>query len=61
MIDYVFRTSKTYYPRVFLEELIKMLLKNAWVYDIEISSDSDREDCDEENFDEEILVKNSRI
>ena len=27
LINYVFRTSKIYYPQVFLEELIKMLLK----------------------------------
>ena len=62
MINSVSRTSKTYYPQVFLEEYKyvvkeKKIPKNI-IGDIEISSDSDREilmkkNTDEENFDEE--------
>ena len=55
-IDSVFRTSKSYYPQVFLKECkyvvkekqipkyIKYIIDN-----IEISSNSDRENSDEEN------------
>ena len=57
MIDSVFRTGKNYYPQVFLEEC-KYVVKEREIPkyiidDIEISSDSDREDPDEENSDKE--------
>ena len=62
LIDSVFRIDKNYYPQVFLKEC-KYVLKEKKnskyiIDDIEISSDSDRENSDEENssennFDEE--------
>ena len=56
MNDSVFRTSKIYYPQVFLEES-KYVIKEKKIpkdiiEDIEISSDSDRKNFDEENFNE---------
>ena len=62
LIDSVFRIDKNYYHQVFLKEC-KYVLKEKKnskyiIDDIEISSDSDRENSDEENssennFDEE--------
>ena len=58
MINSVFRTGKSYYPQVLLEEC-KYVLKekkmpDCVTDDIEISfDDSDREDSDEENSNEE--------
>ena len=54
MTDSVFRTGKSYSPQVFLEEC-KYVAKEKKMLeyitdDIEISSDSDRKDSDEENF-----------
>ena len=58
MIDSVLRTGKTYCPRVFLEECKyvgkEKKIPRYIIDDIEISSGSD-----EENFDKEILKKNS--
>ena len=56
-IDSVFRTSKNYYPQVFLEEF-KYVFREKKIPkyitdDIELSSDFDREHSVEENFDEE--------
>ena len=56
LINSVFRTNKNYYPQVFLEEY-KYVFKEKKIpkyisVDIEISSDSDRENSDEENSDE---------
>ena len=56
-IDSVFRTGKIYYPEVFLEEC-KYVVKEKKIIkyvidDIEISSDSDRENSDEQNSGEE--------
>ena len=56
LLDYVFTTGKSYYPPVFLEEC-KYVVKEKEIPkyiidDIEIYSDSD-----EENSDEEILIK----
>ena len=56
MTDSVSRTGKNYYPQVFLKN-ISMLLKKKKIHmhvinDIEISSDSDEENCTEENSDE---------
>ena len=56
MIDSVFRTGKNYYPQVFLEEC-KYIVKEEKIPkyiidDIEISSDTDKENSDEENPDE---------
>ena len=53
MIDSVFRTDKNYYPQVFLEEC-KYVVKEKRIPkyiidDTKISSDSDRENSDEEN------------
>ena len=62
MIDSVFKTGKNYYPQVFVEEykyVVKEKKMPKYIADdIEISSDSDREESDEENsnkgnFDEE--------
>ena len=52
-----FRAGKNYYPQVFLEEC-KYFIKEKKIPkyiidDVEISSDSDRENSDEENSDEE--------
>ena len=61
MINSVFRTGKTYYPQVFLEECKYVVEeKNMPDYitdDIEISSDSGREDSDEENSDQKTKYK----
>ena len=58
MINSAFRTSKSYYPQVLLEEckdVVKEKKMPDYVTDdIEISfDDSDREDSDEENSNEE--------
>ena len=55
--NFAFRTSKNYYPQVFLQEC-KYVVKEKKISkhiigDIEISSDSDRENSDEENSEEE--------
>ena len=57
LIDSVFRRGKNYYPQVFLEEC-KYVVKEKKIPkyiidDIEVSSDSDREDFDEENSNKE--------
>ena len=56
MIDSVFRTGHNYSHQVFLEEykyVIKEKKMPKYIIDnIEISSDSDRGDCDEENSNE---------
>ena len=57
LIDSGFRTSKSYYPLVFLKN-VNMLLKEKkipeYIIDeIEISSDSDRENSDRESSDDE--------
>ena len=57
LIDSVFRTGKDYYPQVFLEEC-KCVVKekkipNYIIDNVEISSDSDRENSNEENSGEE--------
>ena len=53
LIDFIFRTSKHFYTRVVLEECkyVAKEIKNPRyiIDDIEISSDSDRENSDEEN------------
>ena len=56
LIDSVFRTGKNYYPQVFLEEC-KYIVKEEKIPkyiidDIEISSDTDKENSDEEKPDE---------
>ena len=57
MIDSVFRTGNNYYPILFLEEYKYVVKENKIpkyvINDIEISSNSDREDSDEKNSDEE--------
>ena len=62
LVDSVFRTGKSYYPQVFLEAcnyVVKAKKIHKYIIDdIEISSDSDRENsdeenCNKENFDEE--------
>ena len=62
---FIFRTGKNYYPQVLLEEckyVVKEKKMSEYINDnIEISSDSDRDDSEEEifneeNSDEEILV-----
>ena len=57
LIDSVFRTGNNYYPQVFLEECKYVITEKKvpkYIIDnIEISSDSDRENSDEENSDEE--------
>ena len=50
MIDSVFRAGKNYYPQVFFKE---KKMPECITYNIEISSDSDREDFDEESSNEE--------
>ena len=55
MIDSVIRTGKNY-PWVFLEEckyVVKEKIPNYIIDDIEISSDSHRENFDKANSDEE--------
>ena len=52
----VFRTGKNYYPWVFLEEceyVVKEKKIPMYIINIEISSDSDRENSDEQNSDKE--------
>ena len=48
-----FRTGKNFYPQVFLEEckyvVKEKMIPKYIIDDIEISSDSDRENSDEEN------------
>ena len=61
MIDSVFRAGKNYYPQVFLEEC-KYVVKEKKIpkyiiVDIEISSNSDRENSDEENSDKETFAE----
>ena len=56
MTDSVSRTGKNYYLQVFFEEY-KYVVKEKKIHmhvinDIEISSDSDEENCTEENSDE---------
>ena len=56
LINSVFRTGNNYYPQAFLEECKLVKKKNMPEYitdNIEIPSDSDRKDSDEENFNEE--------
>ena len=57
MIASVFRTGESYYPQAFLGEckyVVEEKKMHEYITDnIEISSDSDREDSDEENFNEE--------
>ena len=69
LIDSVFRTGKNYYPQVFLEEC-KYVVKEEKIpkyiiEDIEVSSDSEKENSDEENSDEknsdEKNLKNTNI
>ena len=69
LIDSVFRTGKNYYPQVFLEEC-KYVVKEEKIpkyiiEDIEVSSDSERENSDEESSDEknsdEKNLKNTNI
>ena len=61
MIDSVFRTGKNYFPQELLEEfnyVVKEKKIPKYIIDnIEISSDSDRENSDEENSDEEYCDK----
>ena len=56
LINSVFRTGYNYYPQVFLEEckyiVKKKKISKYIIDDIEISSDSDRENSGKENFDE---------
>ena len=57
LINFVFRTGKNYYPQVLLEEY-KYVVKEKRVPkyiidDIEIISDSDKENPDEQNSNEE--------
>ena len=55
MTDSAFKTGKNYYSQVFLEEckyVVKEKKISKYIIDyIEISSDSDRENCDKENSD----------
>ena len=57
MIDCVFITGKNYYVQVSLEEykyvLIERTIPKYMANDIEIPSDSDRENSDEEKSDDE--------
>ena len=57
LIDSVFRTGKSYYPQVFLEEckydVKEKKIPNYIIGNVEISSDSDRENSNEENSGEE--------
>ena len=57
LIDSVFRAGKNYYPQVFLEECkyaVKEKKIPKYIIDnIEIASDSDRENSDEQNSNEE--------
>ena len=53
MLNSDFRTGKNFYPQVFLEEckyvVKEKMIPKYIIDDIEISSDSDRENSDEEN------------
>ena len=55
LLDSVFRTGKNYYPQVLLEECKYVIqekkIPKYIIDDIEISSDSDRENSDEKNSD----------
>ena len=57
VINSVFRTDNNYYPRVFLEECKHVVKEKAMpeyiTDDTDISSDSDRENSNEKNFNEE--------
>ena len=57
MINSLFKTGKNYYPQVLLEEckyVVKEKKMSEYINDnIEISSDSDRDDSEEEIFNEE--------
>ena len=61
MVDSVFRAGKKYYPQVFLEEckytVKEKKIPKYIIVDIEISSDSDRENSDEENSDKETFAE----
>ena len=61
MIDSVFRTGNNYYPQVFLEEckyVVKEKKMSKVIIDnIEISSDSNEENSDEENLKNTHIVK----
>ena len=56
LIDSAFRTGNNYYPQVFLEEwkyVVKERKMSKYIIDdVEISSDSDKENSDEETSDE---------
>ena len=55
MIDSVFRTGKNFYPQVFLGEYIYLVkekkIATYIIADVKISSDSDKENSDEEKID----------
>ena len=55
MIDSVFRTGKNFYPQVFLREYIYVVrekkIATYIIADVKISSDSDKENSDEEKID----------
>ena len=57
MTHSVFRTDKNYYPEVFLEErkyvAEEKKMSKCIIEEIEISSDSDRENSDKENSHED--------
>ena len=61
MIDFVFRTGKNSYPQVFLEEckydIKEKKIPKYIIDDIEMFSNSYRENSDEENSDEENSVE----
>ena len=65
MLDSIFKTGKNYYPQLFLEEC-KYVIKekkidNYITDDVEISSDSDEDNSDEETLEKierkKILMK----
>ena len=65
MINFLFKTGKSYYPQVFLEEckhVAKEKKMHKYITDkIEISSDeenSNKENSNEENFNEENYIQN---
>ena len=65
LINSVLRTSRNYYPQVFLEEC-KYAVKEEkipkYIVDnIEVSSDSDRKNSDEENSDKETSDEENSI
>ena len=55
MIDSVFRTDKKFYPQVFLGEYIYVVrekkIATYIIADVKSSSDSDKENSDEEKID----------